>query len=137
MCIRDRSWSVVETLTVPVDGTVAISATTLQLGGTYRLRASGTFVISTGQGIEADAEYFDFSNPPSSITDAGTSVDHGLAIDDAVVDSTRNPKWGAFAPTHVYEIDYAATGDSITAQFHDEVPSNNVGSLTLEILELK
>ena len=30
-----------------------------------------------------------------------------------------------------------ATGDSITAQFHDEVPSNNVGSLTLEILELK
>lgn len=131
------TWTVVEMLTVPVDGTVAISATTLELGGIYRLRASGTFVISTGQMIEADAEYFDFSNPPSSVTDGGVSVDHGLAIDDAAVDLDRNPDWGPFTATHVYEIDYAATGNPITAQFHDEVPSNNAGSLMLEILELK
>lgn len=133
----EPEWVVVETLTVPVDGSTVTSTTVLGSAGTYRLRASGTFTISTTSNILADAEYFDFSAPPGSVTDSGTTVDHGLAIDDSSVDLNRSPKWGSYDPSHVYVVDHPGKDLPVVAQFHDEVVSNNEGSLTLEILSLE
>jgi hypothetical protein len=131
--VAGPAWVVLETLTVPVDGSMVTSSMSLAMAGTYRLRASGTFVISTATNTLADAEYYDLGNPK----DAGSFVDHGLAVDDPVVDLDRSPQWGAYAPSHVYQVDYAGTDAPIVAQFHDEVPSNNTGSLSLEILSFE
>jgi hypothetical protein len=56
----NKSWVVIETLTVPVNGTSVTSQTALTNGVTYHLRASGTFVIQSSQGTLA--EFWDFAN---------------------------------------------------------------------------
>jgi hypothetical protein len=131
-------WTVVETLTVPSDGSVVTSNTVLQNGVDYHLRASGTFNMNTNQNVNdswmADAEYYDFSNLPTSAKDHALTYDIGIAVDDPVIDTTKTPSWGAFEATHVYEIVFTGAGATIAVNFHDQVTSDNDGSLTLEIL---
>ena len=128
----------IETITVPVDGSTVISNTVLEIGRRYVLRASGTFVIGgPGDGL-ADAEYFDFSNPPDSIGDLclyDPSCDYGLAINDDFVSDGKSTHWGAFTPPHVYTIDFTGEGAPIRFTYHDTYYDGNVGSLTVEIFD--
>ncbi len=125
---------VVEVLVVPVNGDVVTSTTTLEAGVTYRMRASGTFTINIAMGLIGDAEYWDFSDPPTSINDMTGTVDVGMAIDDPTWDLSRTPRWGPYSSSHVYEIEFPGTGDTIDVSYQDGNPNNNAGSLTLEIL---
>jgi hypothetical protein len=119
-----------ETITVPVDGTSVTSATTLQSGVTYKIRASGTFTIG-GPGF-GDAEYaFDASN--SSVTSVGDSVDLGIGINDTINDNPKAPFWGNFTSTHEYTIDFLGAGSTIALNYHDSFYDDNEGSLTVEI----
>lgn len=126
----EPSWAVIDTLTVPATGVMVTSAVTLERGVGYRLRASGTWIIQSVPGTQADAEWWDFNNPMDGVT----GIDVGLAIDDTTVNATRTPKWGAYTPTHVYEVDWPGGGRPIVAMIHDGNYANNAGSLTLEIL---
>jgi hypothetical protein len=98
------SFQSIETIIVPVDGTGVASVSALQAGVTYRIVASGTFDTGGPGDNLADAEYADFSNPPSSLLDhcspAFPDIDLGIAINDSVVDSDKAPHWGDFDPTH-------------------------------------
>jgi hypothetical protein len=127
-----KSWVPIETISVPVDGTTRTSTTVLQAGVTDHLRAQGTFVIQSPQGTLADAEYWDFSMQPP--LDGVAGVDVGLAVNDPVADTTRTPKWGTYASSHVYEVAWVGNGAAIVAMLHDGNFTNNTGALTLQIL---
>jgi hypothetical protein len=128
------TWQVVETLTVDgASSTPQYSQTVLAIGVVYHLRASGvlTNVIDPYAG---DAEYFDFNAPK----DLGCCEDIGLGIDDLVVDDLdTQPDWGSYTATHIYEVEWTGKGATISALYQDTYYANNVGTLTLEILELR
>lgn len=125
-------WTVVETIPIDSANPVAqVSAMTLDAGVTYRLRASGTaLVIPPHMG---DADYYDFTNPK----DDGCCEDIGIGVDDAAVDLDTTPDWGPYTTTHVYEIEWIGKGGPISAVFQDTLYTNNVGTLTLEILAFR
>ena len=124
------SWTVVDTLTVPADGSDVVSTFVLQNGVGYRLRASGTCIVR--QGDEGDAEWYDFTDPKT--LDTNLTIDVGIGIDDPIVDGTKTPDWGPYTASHVYEVEFAGKGAPITANYHDPVYSNNSGELTVEVL---
>ncbi len=128
------TWQVIETLTInSASSTAQTSTTVLANGVVYHLRASGTLsnVIDPHPG---DADYFDFTAPK----DKGCCEDIGLGINDVVVaDQETQPNWGPYSPNHIYEIEWTGAGATITALFQDTFYDNNVGNLTLEILELR
>jgi hypothetical protein len=127
-------WTVIETIMVDsANPNAEVSTSVLANGVTYKLRASGVLsnVIDPFPG---DAEYFDFDNPK----DNGCCEDIGLGIDDVVVnDLDTKPDWGPYRVDHVYEAMWVGKGTTITALYQDTLYSNNVGTLTLEILELR
>ena len=127
----------IETVTVPVDGSTVESNEVLLTAMTYRLVASGTVVVATtGGGFTADAEYYWQDSNPSSVFDGQSgdpSIDVGLAVDDTTVDGTKTPDWGLPTASHVYETIWPGETAAITFQFHDRNFDNNSGSLTVEI----
>lgn len=127
-------WTVIETLTIDSANAVATpSLTSLAAGVVYHLRASGE-ITNVIDAFEGDADYYDFQNPK----DQGCCEDIGLGIDDTVVDDhDTKPDWGPFRPNHVYEVEWTGEGRPITALFQDTFYGNNIGNLTLEILELR
>ncbi|MGE0870525.1 MAG: hypothetical protein AB7P03_18315 [Kofleriaceae bacterium] len=131
----EPEWIPVETLIVPASGVEVKSMTVLAAGVEYRLRATGTWVIQSNMNpkTEADAEWWEFSNP---VTNAG-GVDVGLAINDATVDGERQPDWGAYSASHEYEVPWIGAGDVIVANIHDGNYNNDDGSLTLTILAVQ
>ncbi len=123
--------SLQETITVPVDGSVRTSTTTLQAGVAYQIRASGTFFIGgPGDGL-ADAEYANFLAPQDTCTGGG--FDLGIGINSSGNTPTKFPFWGTYVVTHVYTINFVGQGQPITLLYHDCGPSDNSGSLTVEI----
>jgi hypothetical protein len=119
--------SLVETIVVPVDGSSVASSVAVLDGVTYKIRALGTFFIGgPGDGL-GDAEYIDFSNPPSSLFTQcvfdPSLCDYGLGINAPIVDGTRSPFWGSFNPGHEYTIDFAGLGAPISFNYHDDVYS--------------
>lgn len=130
------TWVLVETLSVPCGGTVITSSTVLQSTGTYRLRASGTCVANTANGSRMDAEYVGYNvvSPPA---DVAQGVDIGLAVDDPTPGSIKQPRWGGYTSSHVYERPWSGTGATITARMHDAEYDNNSGSVSLEIYALQ
>lgn len=132
-------YTLVETITVPIDGSSVVSTTPLESGVLYKLRASGTFFIGGPGDRMADAEYADFSNPPSSLLDncppPFSDVDLGIGINDAQNDSDKFPFWGEFSQTHVYIIDFEGLGAPISLNYHDCFYGDNTGSLTVEIFQ--
>jgi hypothetical protein len=132
--LPDAGPVLLETLTIPCDGTTVVSSTVLTNGVTFTLRASGTCTVANnvpGPDVLGDAEFFDtdFSNPQDSF--AGTDL--GIAIDDDVLDDPKSPKWGSFDISHIYSIDFIGSGSTISLNFHDPNFSNNSGDLTVEI----
>lgn len=128
------TWKVIETLTVDsAKSTPVTSQTVLSAGVVYHLRASG-LLATTIDGLPGDADYWDF-NPPR---DNGCCEDIGIGIDDLVVnDLDTKPDWGPYTPTHIYEVEWTGKGAAIKALFQDTLYTNNSGSLTVEILELR
>ena len=130
--LATAGYELVETMTVQVDGTAAISQTVLKEELEYRLRATGRFIIG-GPGY-ADAEYaFDESN--NGVIDAchAVSPDLGIGIDDGVIDEVKQPRWGSFNPDHDYSVVFTGRNAPISADYHDCYYGDNSGSLTLEI----
>jgi hypothetical protein len=121
------------TLTIPTTGAAVVSPFPLTAAVNYRIRAFGTFVINPAMGWDCDAEFYGF---PSNTMDVAGSVDVGIAIDDVDVDSTRTPRWGTYAASHVYEVTIEGKGSTISINFHDLDYSNNSGTLTVEIWQL-
>ena len=130
------TYAVVETIPVSSDGTIAESSTVLTNGVTYRLRASGEFVLSPTRSWAGDAEYWwDTTNPaPLDAYDQGGYTDVGLGVDDLTPDTDKLPDWGPYQSSHVYMIDFMGAGSTIELRIWDEVYGNNVGALQLEIL---
>lgn len=131
-----QTWTLVDTLIVPANGAPVFSSVQLEGGVSYRLRASGTFIIQSLQGTTSDAEFWDFDNP-SGPQEGVVGVDIGLGIDDMTVDENRTPKWGAYNASHTYEVMYTGQGRSLRANVHDGNPTNNTGSLTLQVFALQ
>ncbi len=103
----------------------------LAAGVTYRLRATGTATVIDG--LEGDAEYWDFPNR----RDSGCCEDVGIGIDDPIIDLDTRPDWGPYNEAHIYEIEWMGTGAAISAQYQDTYYGNNSGTLTLEIYALQ
>jgi hypothetical protein len=126
-------YTVQETIGVPIDGQSAVSATILESNVTYKLRASGTATVG-GPGL-GDAEYA-FDTTFSQIIDACVSptLDFGIAVNDATMSATKQPRWGNFRSDHVYTIDFTGTGDTITVNYHDCNYNDNSGYFVVDIL---
>jgi|GEM_PF-2137260 len=131
------TYTPVETIQVPATGETTTSTNALQSGVLYRIRVTGT--VNTGNGMQADAEFTDFSTVPTSSAScdssdsSGAAVDVGLSINDATVDNQKSPNWGAFSNTHTYTYDIIGTGQPLSFDFHDCDYSDNSGSLTVLI----
>jgi hypothetical protein len=130
-------WTIIETLTIEtydsgLTPAIAQSAQPLPAGAAYRVRLSGEFRATTG-GAWGDAEYYELTG---TATDFATGVDIGVGIDDVTVDGTKT-RWGAYTPTHTYEIDYTGTGARLQAVLYDSQYNNNYGTLRLDILALQ
>ena len=121
--------TLIDTVTIEVDGTVVDSVAVLQAGQTYLLRVSGVFQI-TSAGALSDAEYWDNAG---TFSDTVSGIDVGVAINDTVVDGNKTPHWGAYNASHIYEVNFVGTGAVIATMVHDGNLTNNVGNLTLEI----
>jgi len=127
-----------ERIIVPLNGSTVASTSALALGVTYKLKASGTFHLGgPGDGL-GDAEYGDFSNPPTSLIDGcmdGTGIDLAIGINDGTIDSETLPDWGPYDPSHVYIVSFVGTGFPISVNYHDCFYADNSGSLTVEVFE--
>jgi hypothetical protein len=134
-----RGFTTQETLSVPVDGSTIISATTLQAGKSYLLRATGTFTIATPPCPLADAEFarFETNNTcvlPGTPQDFVGAYDVGVGINSPIANNNKGITWATtFNPTHQYTVSFAGLGAPINVNYHDTLYSDNSGSLTLEI----
>lgn len=126
-----------ETIIVPVDGSSALSTTTLEIGVVYQIRASGTFFVGGPGDMLGDAEYAQFNNPPSSLQNHcggdPNDVDLGIGINDNVIDNVKVPFWGDYEPSHVYAINFVGEGSPINLNYHDCSYVDNSGSLMVEV----
>lgn len=120
-------------LSVPGNGQTVLTPLLLK-GQVYEFEASGSY--ATNAVHQHDAEY-DFipatAGDASKAVDAFGGVDTGLSIDDATVDATKSPRWGAYNPNHVYTIQVVGRGRPATLQNHDSVFTDNSGALTVTI----
>lgn len=128
------SGTLLETLVVPCSGQVVVSQQIYSSSRTYRVRASGQCKVDEafGNDILADAEY------QGTIVrrDKDMGVDTGVALYDITLGSTKQPRWGNYTSTHVYEITGPGFDVPVTARYHDKANNaygNNSGSIKLEI----
>jgi hypothetical protein len=127
----DPSFVVIETLTVPVDGSSVSSTTILASSDTYRLNASGAITVGGVGDMRGDAEYHDFSNPTD--TNNLNGQDYGISIDHPVI-GQKVTRWGPYVTSHIYETDFTGRDQTLSANLHDGDYANNIGTLTLKIL---
>lgn len=146
-----NSGGFVESVQVPGVGWPVSSTTSLTLGETYCLRASGTYVYWPGQlpnyGI-ADAEYS--LRPPGS-WDWGTKYGQWVFGDDVFPPSYpasaldvrvdgQNVYWGGFNTDHTYALLYVGTGSPATFNIWDSNVgppyADNSGYITVDIYEV-
>jgi hypothetical protein len=126
----------VETVTVPATSETSVSSiATLESGTDYFLKAYGT--ADAGDGITFDADY-SFRVPTSlTWTDAvSTYESYGDTLLDLYVDGVSF-NWGLYAASHEYEVTYPGTGDKLELLINDVYHVNNVGSLSVDIIEDK
>lgn len=124
-------WVQLEVLVVPCSGMSVISNTALEIGVSYRLRASGNCIANVTFTSRADAEFTGY-NLGIPDDDAG-GVDMGIAINDTTPGASKLPDWGSYASSHEYTALWVGLGAPITAMFHDPDFSNNSGMLAVAI----
>jgi hypothetical protein len=125
-------YTLLETITVPTNGSTITSSTYLDLGVGYKLAAFGSFGIG---GYEADAEYVYNSTSVYDYYVFGgvDTVDYGIAINDPTVGGLKTPYWGPYSSTHEYIIDFTGLGGTIDLKYHDDYYADNNAPLTLQI----
>jgi len=128
----DTMFTALETLVVPVDGSSVSSVAVLSSSGTYRLRASGVITCGGVGDQMGDAEYHDFTNPTDNNSLNG--LDYGISIDSPVV-GQKTIHWGAYTPTHVYEVDYVGRDQVVSANLHDGQYTDNSGTFMVTVLQ--
>lgn len=126
--------TLVETLIVPCNGQVVVSTMTYSSSLIYRVRASGQCKVDEflGSDIMADAEYQGTVVP----RDKDSGVDTGIALYDTTLGGNKEPHWGNYTATHVYEVTGPGFNVPVTARYHDKANNaygDNSGSLTLQI----
>jgi hypothetical protein len=123
-----------EVLSVPGDGRIVLSRTSLERGVTYMLRASGMLPIG-GAGY-GDAEYnFDIGAATGlDSCQVGDPVDIGIGVNDAVNSGRKFPSWGPYNSAHVYTVQFVGLGAPVALNYHDCAYQDNSGSLTVEII---
>ena len=123
-----------DTIEVPADssGGPIYSNVVLKEGKTYILRASGT--ADAGANIEFDAKYSIREGcSMEGWTDLVCGYEYlGETLLDLQVDG-NTPEWGEYSPIHVYTTEIVGDGTTIELEIYDTYPSNNTGSLTVEI----
>jgi hypothetical protein len=74
---------------------------------------------------------------PADTVVCGDSLlwDPGIGINSSGNTTSKFPSWGPYNPSHVYSIDFVGQGAPITLRVHDCFAGDNVGSLTVEILQ--
>lgn len=127
-----KTWQVIDTITVPCLNQSVTSTAVLASTGTYHVRASGECIANTQNNSKADAEYLGYNVGPTY--DVYSNVDNGLAVNDLALGATKNPRWGAYTSTHMYEQPWTGADATIGISFHSNDESNNSGSLKVEIL---
>jgi len=137
--IFPADFSVLEKISVPVDGSSVKSTNVLEVGMNYKLRASGTFTIG-GPGF-ADAEYaFGDGNIYDHCNNDPFEVDLGISVDAIGMGLERGMgwDWGRYKSDHVYVVDFIGEGESITLSYRDcFYPDNSAGDLSVEIFRAK
>lgn len=129
------SYEVLETVSVPPDGSIATSKTILAAGATYWLVAAGS---DAGAG---DAEY-DWTGqdrcgsvPP--LTDVGIAASTGFPgfpVRTASSLLDKLPFWGPPDPGHVYAQALTGRGGPLFVSYRDCTYDDNVGGLTVWVL---
>ena len=123
-----------ETIVVPLDGSVVESVLSYEAGAEYLVRASGTGFVCVQCGELADAQYTFYPGDVTvrNIVCNGT-VDAGIAIDELTISAERHPYWGPYDPSHEYEILLQGRGGTLRLQYHDCKYEDNAGTLTVRI----
>jgi hypothetical protein len=123
-----------EKVSIPADvSSPVMSAMPLGSGKTYFMKVMGT--ASAGDGIEFDAKYSE-RNSSGSWTDAVQNYEsYGPTLLDLMMNGGF-VDWGAYNPLHVYTHTLAGAGAPAMFMVSDIYPSNNTGSLSVEIYEL-
>jgi RHS repeat-associated protein len=113
-------FQLVETLSIPLNGSDVTTANVLTNGRQYHLVASGQ--VRVGTGLTADAEYIDNG---SSVDDAssGTVIDYGISIGGGTAGALKSQSWGSFQSDGVYAVSRAGSGSALSFSFWD----NNYG----------
>jgi hypothetical protein len=117
-------------LSVPYTG-VAVLTPVLAQGQVYTVQVSGSAPTNATHSV--DAEYDFLNAAPNTTVDVAGTVDVGLSIDDATVDTSKSPKWGAYNPAHVYSQQIIGQGRPASLLMQDSVYSDNAGAVSVTI----
>ncbi len=128
------SYELVDTVSVPPDGSIAMSTKVLTEGVAYVLVALGT---DPGAGdAEYDAAGQDRCGPEMTPTDLGVVVSMGIPVSPIPVSpasylNDKLPFWGPFDPGHVYSVAATGRGARLSVSYRDCTYDDNRGGLTV------
>jgi len=134
----------IDTITVPSNGSVVNSSVILENGKQYLLKASGTYEYWPAQlpsaGI-ADAKYSlrpegSFNPGPGPQWINGDDLPSPWTNYLEVLVNNAPLAWGIYNSSHVYSVNYTGTGNTINFKILDDYYGDNSGSLTVQIYEM-
>jgi hypothetical protein len=135
-----RFWHPLETLPVPVIGTIVTSTFTTELNKVYIVSASGEGRVGFGAGgvgRPGDADYMDYNPEGVGNTDIGDrGVDYGVGIDETDPDvSPRQHKWGPWRKDHTYYTLLIGDGKPVQFRYYDSnyLDNSPTDALTVKI----
>jgi len=125
----------IQSLDVNADDFDGEDSVALEDGKEYKFVVSGT--AFAGDTIDFDAEY---SLTNRITADAWTDdvsgyTSYGTSLLDLEIDG-NDTDWGLYSTSHVYEMTYLGTGDSVNFKVNDIHYPGNTGFLTVDIYEL-
>lgn len=113
--------------------TPEVTSSVLSSGTAYAIRVSNTY--NAGDGITADAKYSKRA-PNTGWTDYVQHYEgYGPSLLDLQIDGT-SPNWGAYNTNHIYWQMVTGSGAALKFQISDFYPSNDTGSLHVEIYKV-
>ncbi|MDH7476567.1 MAG: SdrD B-like domain-containing protein [Microgenomates group bacterium] len=124
----------VDEVNVPAQNMPTVpSNISLDSGKKYLLRVSGTY--GAGDSITADAKY-SVRSPNTYWTDSVQNYEsYGPTLLDLQINNS-SPNWGSYNSNHVYWLTYNGAGSAIDFRLYDFYPSNDSGSLKVQIYEV-
>ena len=130
------SLELVDTILVnSTSATPVLSSVTSEIGKNYKIKAIGT--ANAGDTITFDAEYSLTGKVPADTwtDDVSGYESEGPNLLDLMVNNSF-VNWGAFNEDHTYWYETVGDGNAFSFKINDIFPSNNSGSLIVEIYKL-